>query len=80
MSSPKALHRLSPEVNMGALGERLLAVSTELNHKVFHNSVSVDCVTEQLLFASNTESTSLLPHMFICFAANTKEFKCPDES
>lgn len=54
MSSEKALCCLISRGKTGILGERFLAVSTELNHEVFHNSVTVDCATEQLLFCSNT--------------------------
>lgn len=50
MSFAKTLYCLISQGKMGILGERFLAVFTELNHKVFHNSLSADCATEQLYF------------------------------
>ena len=54
MSSEKTLYCLISQGQIGILGARFLAVFTELNHKVFHNSVTVHCATEQLLFSSHT--------------------------
>lgn len=49
--SQKPLYRLISQGKMGILGGSFLAVFAELNHKVFHNSMSVDCATEQLLLS-----------------------------
>lgn len=56
MSSERALYCLISQGKIGILGERFLAVSMELNHKVFHNSVTVHCTTGQLLLSSHTKS------------------------